>query len=398
MGKETVINSVKDAFLNVQRVIDADSKVVDVFCNVKHVLKFVNMITDNLNASKMELRATCSFLSTLLQEEQFSLNRITKLTEQRTAYSQIDDTISSIWSTAVSHEKSLIHSNRYLTNMDKGTSSDVINALQDTISEKDIVKFLSTLQSKAIELIRKSEVESAQLACAYINLYMKIEILHSFVLWQLFCIKLRCAYDQSSTKGVLSMIESSKISSLDMVKYITHPDINNAVFLSVFHLTQNEKVLDFLQIQGIEPLVFDERFYDHKHYIERISPPCVRLQMVPLLCHIYGTETTERCEFIFESVDGRKWDNVCYIRSAHWENYYIQMNGKGLCVAVEGKPESGGKWKCISLEPYEEHPRFIISPIDSPDLFLYLNTGHARSRKDIDKVKEKGIWKICGPA
>ena len=393
MGNETDKNSVKDAFLNVNRDIDADRKV---FSNVKHVLKFVNMITNNLKASKLEMRAICSFLSTLLQKEQYSLNNITKLSDQRTAYSQIDDSISSIWSTAVSHETSLIHSNAFLTNMDKDASRNVIDGLQDTISENDIVKFLSTLQSQATELIRKSEVESAKRACAYINLYMKIAILHSFVLWQVFCIKLRCAYDQSSTKGVLSMIESSKISSLDMVKYLTHPDINNAAFLSVFHLSQNENVLDFLQIQGIEPLVFDERFYGHKHYIERISPPCIRLQMTSFSFDVFGTiENTEGCDFIFESVDGRKWDNVCYIRSAHWENYYVQMNDKGSCVAVKNRPESGGEWKFISLEPYEEHPEFIISAIDSPDLFLYLNTGHARSRKDLEKVKKKGIWKIC---
>lgn len=396
MGKKTVMNSVKDAFLNVKKVVDPDATVAEISINIKKVLTLGNMITNNLNASILELKATCSCLSIVLQKQQYSLKNITKLPDQRKAYSEIDDSNSNIWSSAVSHEQSLLHTNAYLTNMEHDASRNVIDALQDTISEKDIVKFLSTLQSQATELIRKSEVESAKRACAYINLYMKIAILHSFVLWQVFCIKLRCAYDQSSTKGVLSMIESSKISSLEMVKYLTHPDINNAAFLSVFHLSQNENVLDFLQIQGIEPLVFDERFYGHKHYIERISPPCIRLQMTSFSFDVSGTtENTEGCDFMFESVDGRKWDNVCYIRSAHWENYYVQMNGKGSCVAVKNRPESGGEWKFISLEPDEEHPKFIISPIDSPDLFLYLNTGHARSRKDLEKVKKKGIWKIC---
>ena len=381
-----------------KRVVDQKDD-VDVFSNVKHVLKLVNLITNNLNASNLELRATCSFLSTLLQKNQYSLNHITKLSNQRTAYSQNVDTSSDVWTTAVSQETSLLHSNSYLTNMNKDASSDVINTLQEHISEKDIVKFLSTLQSRTNELIRESEVKLARRACAYINLYMKIAILHSFVLWQVFCIKLRSAYDQSSTRGVLSMITNSRISTFDTLKCITNPNIKNSVFLSVFHYTENENVLHFLQIQGIEPFVFDKHFYDHAHYIERVSPPCLKLQMAPLRFGIYGTKTNEGCEFIFELVNGRELDNVYYIRSAHreWENYYIQMNKNRSCVAVENRPKLGGKWKFIPLEPGKKHPTFIISSIDWPDLFLYLNTGEARGRTDSNEVKEKGIWKICEP-
>lgn len=400
MGNETALNSVKHAFLNIKRVTDTECKFVDVFDNVKHVLKFVNMITNNLNASKLELRATCSFLSTLLQKEQYSLENITKLSDQRTAYSQIDDSSFILWSTAVSLEVSLIRSNRYLTNMDKDTSSDVINTIQDTISEKDIVKFLSTLETQAKELIRKSEVKSSCRACPYVNLYTKIAILHSFVLWQVFCIKRRSAYDKSSTNGVFSMIESSRIYALEMLKCITHPNMKNAVFLSVFHFTKNENVLHFLEIHGIKTFVFDESFYDQRHYIVRDSPPCLRLQMKPLSFAIYGTETSEGCEFIFESVNEQKLDNVCYIRSAQldWKNYYIQMKSNGSCVAVKNKPEVGGKWKCVFIMNGKRHETFIISSIDWPGMFLYLSKSCAKGQTDLKKVMEEGRWRICGTA
>lgn len=403
LSEERDLQLFENAVLTLNNCINTKATNNDVFINVKHVLRLGKMIIKNLKSSVLEWRVTCSFLSTVFQENEFSLRSISTLPNQRNKYLEIleDRSYSKLWHSAVSVETNLLNTIDFLTNIKEDASSNLIDTLQNNINEQKIVKFLSKLQSRAEELIHKSEVKSARLASECVNIYFKIAILHSIVLWQVLCIKLRSACDESSTQGVFSMVKNCNTSSLNMLKYITHPLVDHAVFLSVFHITDHENVLHFLQSQDIEPLVFDRKFFDQKHYIERVSIPCVRLHMKPFIYDITGTtETTEGCEFIFEQVNGRELDNVCYIRSAHqkWETYYIQMNSKEFCVAVENRPESGGKWKCVPLVTDEEHQTFIVSPIDSPGLFLYLNTGCARGRRDLDKIKKNGLWKICRPA
>lgn len=218
------IQLIENAVLELKTCIDTNAKIDDVFINVKRVLRLGKLIIDNLTSSVLEWRATCSFLSTVLQEKAFSLQRINKLPEQRDKYCEIlkHEGIK-IWHSAVGLEERLLHSNDYLTNMKDDASKDIIDNLQNTISEQDIVKFLSELRSQAEELIHNSEVKSARLASECVNVYFKIAILHSFVLWQVLCIKLRCAYDESSTKGVFSMVKNCQTSTLNMLRCITNP-------------------------------------------------------------------------------------------------------------------------------------------------------------------------------
>ena len=90
--------------------------------------------------------------------------------------------------------------------------------------------------------------KAARQATVYVNLCCKIANLQSFVLWEAFCIMNRSALYQPGTRVVLDMINRSQISNLNMLKCITEPEIQNAVFLSVFNITENEKVRHFLQI------------------------------------------------------------------------------------------------------------------------------------------------------
>lgn len=388
--------------LAIKECIDTNNAVEDVFTNIKRVLKLGKIITDNLNLSVLEWRATCSFLSTVMQESEFSLQKINTLANQRSTYTEIFKKTEGIrmWNSAVGFEANLLHSNNYLTHMKDDASKHLIDSLQNYISEQEIVNFLTTLHSEAVTLILKSEVESARLASEIVNVYFRIAILHLFVLWQVLCIKIRSGFDESSTQGVFSIVKTCQTSALNLLEYITHYKAENVLFLSVFHITENENVLHFLHIQDIDPAVFDESFFAQSHLIQRVFKPCLKLHMKPRHYGIYGTsETTDGCKFNFEPVPGRELDNVCYIRSAHseWEKYYIQMYSKGSCAAVSERPETGGKWKFVPLVNDKQHQTFIISSIDWPGLFLYLGsyTGYVSGKNDLEKVKKKGLWKIC---
>lgn len=398
MADERDIRLVKNAVLALKNCIDTNAT-IDVIFNVKCFLRLGKLIINNLNSSALELKATCSFVSTVLQENEFSLQSISRLLDHPSKHCVKAEDLK-MRRSAVAFEANLLNTNDYLTNIKEDASRHIFDTLENNISEQEIVRLLSKMHSRVEELIHKSDVESVQLACELVNVYFKISILHSFVLWHIFCIKLRSACDKSSTKGVFSMVKNCQTSALNMLKCVTHPQVKNAAFLSVFHITENKNVSHFLEIQDIEPYVLDNSFYAQSHYIQRVFSPCLKLHLVSFKFGIYGTsETTEACKFNFEPVRGRELDNVCYIRSARleWERFYIQMNSEGSCAAVKSRPKSGGKWKCVPLVTGNEHQKFIISPIDFPGWFLYMGStkGYAYGQTDLQKVKKKGIWKIC---
>lgn len=398
MADERDIRLVKNAVFALNNCTDTNAT-IDVFYNVICVLRLGKLIINNINSSILEWKDTCSFLATVLQENELSLQSISRLPGHPSKYYVKEEDLK-MRRSAVAFETSLLTTNDYLTNIKEDASRHTFDSLENNIGEQEIVKFVSEMHTRVEELIHISDVESVQLACELINVYFKISILHSFVLWHILCIKLRSASDESSTKGVFSMVKNCQTSALNLLRCVTHPQVENAMFLTVFHITENNNVSHFLEIQDIEPYVFDKDFFAQSHYIQRVSSPYLKLHMVPLKFGIYGTsKTTEACKFHFEPVHGRELDNVCYIRSGRleWEKYYIQMNSEGSCTAVENRPKSGGKWKCVPLVTGKEQQKFIISPIDFPGWFLYVGsiTGSVCGQTDLQKVKKKGLWKIC---
>lgn len=393
VGKEA-LDSVKSAVLGIKECIDTDAIVYDVFNNLKDVLKLGTMLANNLESRVLELKATCLFLTTVFQKNQFSFQKIIKLPDQREGiYAYLPDN-DDMWCEAVGLEESLLRANAVIDEDDTKTALD-------EIYEKEMVILMSKLKSQAKALMLKNDVISARRATACVNLYFKYAILQSLVLWRVFCIKRGYG---NGTKGVYSLIKSSQNSNIDMLRCITHPKSEHALFLSVCHLTENENILHFLRIQGIETLFFGESFYARKHYIQWRYSPNVKLQMGDYKRGIWGTlETNTGCEFYFELVEGREEDNICYIKSALWSSSCIELSNNGSCTAGGYTPEPPGrKWKLIALETGQKLSTFIITSVDWPGRFLYLDSPswhkmdwYVRGKRNLAKVKEKGLWQIC---
>nr|XP_022290822.1 uncharacterized protein LOC111102406 [Crassostrea virginica] len=384
------------AVLSITYRIDADRGMDDVYKNIQDVLQIGTIISQNLKSSIAEVKDTCSFLSIVLQKDQSLLKNIKKLDNDKN-YSELHHE----WKSATKLEERLVHINTYLAQITEGTSKDVVDTLQNLISENEIVKFLEDLQSSAKTLIRESKIKSsAVLATQLINLYSKITILHSYVLWQMFCIKHRYGNDMSTTKDVFEMIDWCCKSNLDMLTCLTHPEVEHAVFLGVFHISENENVDRLLQIQDIEVPAVRGRVNNKEMQIQWSYSPDVALQMKHFSYGIWGTTetTTKKCKFIFEPVEGREMDDIFYIRSARsgWTDSYIQMKSSGTCQTVTNKLDVGVKWKLVSLMSDPKNPNFIITSLDWPGRFLYLDspTGNIRGKRGLQKVKEKGLWKI----
>nr|XP_022293570.1 uncharacterized protein LOC111104108 isoform X2 [Crassostrea virginica] len=394
-GKEAP-NEVKSAVLRVKKCIDIDAKTNDVFTNLIVVSKLFTMFTNNPNLSTFELKATRSFLSKIFKTTQFSFENIKKSSEEHRKYSIWSDDTDDVWSRAAGHEDCLIQRNRELTNIGNIAPKHEKEVLENNNCERKVGDFLSELKSKVEELIIKSEVIFVRRSTAYIDLFFRIAILHSFVLWQTFFIKRRSASNQLST--ALSEIKKCQDSNLSMLQYISNPRVEHAVFLSVCHLTDNENIRNFFEIQDIKPFVLRESFYGRKHYIQWGKSPNVKLQMQSFSYKVSGTyAVTDKCEFYFISVNGREMDNIYYIRSARWEDYYIGMSENGSCDAVNNKHEKGVKWKFVPLGINLEHPMFIISSIDWPGNFLCLESDglSVKGESHFENFKVNGLWKIC---
>ena len=389
----------KNAAKEIRKCNNTEPTTYDVFYNVIRLMKLAKMFADNPEMSVLELRPACSILTKVFRENECSLGHIKKLSDQREKYFKLlDDTGKNIWTKALSYEDCLIGANFCFAKIEDH-SEDLIDRLQNTFCEKEIAFFLNTLQSEVKELLSTNEKKAACQATAYVNLCCKIAILHSFVLWQAFCIMNRSVFFQSSSKVVLAMMNRSQNSNLNMLKCITEPEIQNAVFLSFFNITENENVRHFLQIQDIETHL-NKRFYEQTYAIQWVYSPDVNLERKDYTDSFCGS-TKHIDKFQFEYVEERKFDNVCYIRNVSRPGYpYIGIGDDGSCR--ECRKESSTfkvKWKLISFGKNEKDRRFVLASVDWPDRFLYLSSAKGcvtcRDNRKIDPQKvEKGLWKI----
>ena len=117
-------------------------------------------------------------------------------------------------------------------------------------------------------------------------------------------------------------------------------------------------------------------------------------------------------ELSFRAVKGRDLDNVFYLQSnmeieKKTEDVYITMdNRNAYCYFKKEMPGSEGQWKLLKFDEFKSHKyvnvhrrrKFIISSIRWPGQFLYLYKSvrgyWLACTDDLEKVKEKGMWKL----
>lgn len=377
--------------------------VQNVFTTLAHAINFLSDI--------VSCTANCNFASTFsaLSEvfrkicDMFIANF--NPSEQEKTYSELQSyQDSEIRSDGFGFEKAFFTTIAYLKEINERSSASVINSLEDKISANDFTRFLGKLQAKTEELMLKSDVTSASRAAPYINLYFKLAILRVLVLMQVYCIKRRSGYDQTSTNGVYAMVTESYKSDLEMLRNITEARIEKAVFLTLFHPTENDAFVQFLRIfdTKIPCIGQDKDFYSHTHTIHSVKSPKVLFEMSAWFSRGIGARKnyTDACRFKFEPIRIRSFDNIFYLKSAHWSKYYVYMCKNGTCQSTTDTPGSEGEWKVVRLENDEQlpRPRYLLSTIKWPGRFVYMESTlgivSIKSTHDIKKVIDKGLWNI----
>lgn len=373
----------------------------DIFQKVSVALNVASMITPYMQI--VQFPGILCVMSKVFHKLGDVIKSRTKPNEKDAIYSELQRyQDSELRSTAIGFQKALFFNNAYLNEIGMDAAESVINSLEDKISVNEIVGFLGKLHAKTQELMQTPNLTSAYRASTYVNLYFRIAILRTLILWQVFCIKQRCGYDKSSTKGVFAMISECQNSDLEMLSNVTEANIKNVFFLAIFHPTEHESFVHFLRMHGyfIPCIGQDRRFYSQVYVIRSSTSSDVILEMSSWYGgRILGTKAkTNTCEFKFEPVEERGMDNIFHLRSTYWSDHYVYMYKDGNCYSVKDKPDLEGQWKVVKLENEDGQSRFILSTLKWPGRFLYienfLGTLSIKSTYDLPDDKSNFLWEI----
>lgn len=297
-------------------------------------------------------------------------------------------------------EDLFFHTHAYLNEIDDQAHEIVVIRLEDRFPTNDSVRFLGKLKAKTYELLTTSDLQSAHRASVYINLYFRLAILRTLVLWQVYCIKERSGFDRPSTQGVLALITESNKSDLEVLTYVTETNIQKSVFLTIFSPTKNENYLHFLRIHRIKIPTLSESFCGSTRNICLSKSPHIKFKMSSLYWgRICGSdkENSDSCKFKLEPVENQNQDNIFYIRSTKYSDYYVYMHEGGNCFSLKGQPGPEGQWKVLQIENRNQ-PQYIMSPIEWPCRFLYLKSflgnTYIGGTYDLKVTRDQGLWEI----
>ena len=370
----------------------------DGFLRLSSALNFTSVIAHLTPLS--QLVNTFNVRSKVFQNISDGFNSQAHSIEQNKPYTDLQD--KEVRSDAIGLEKALLEKNAYLNKLNKGTSGNTINTLENNIPVDGIVIFLGKLQCKIQELIQSQSVPLARLAAVYVNLFFRLSILHKFVLWRVFCVKRKYGYDETSTRGVLAMITESHRTDTEMLITVLDANVQRAVFQTVFHPTENDDFLHFLRIYEYEiPSIGQNSYFCRQTHVilSKISPE-IKLEMSSRYDgRILATRrNSNACKFKFEPVEGRNLDNIFYWKSMHWKEYYVFMCNDGTCQSVKNQPNTEGQWKLVKLENELGPPQYVISTLKWPGRFLYLESilgiESIKSTNDPKKVMARALWEI----
>lgn len=415
--KEKVIEEVRRLFAGKEKVeafIKSGTDLVQFIREDSIGGNVLNMLTKPLSLVAMfspsmkvvQCTATISALYIAFQKISNAWNSHVNSIDHEKMYSALEKfEESKLVTKAKGFEKSISADMAYFSKIDDKASENTINALENRIDSKDIVRFLYRLQSNVEKQMKETNVESVYKAIEFIDLYFHIANLRNAMLWQVYCIKLKYGTDKSSSEGVKAIIEECRKNDLELAKSITKVTIEQATFFSFFHPTEKENCFQFLKIHeeecNIQVLHKNTEFIGREHVI-----CCPNLQgrhlKMPEKTQDYikcVDESLTPSKFKFEPVEGREWDNIFFLKSAQ-SRHYVYMKNDEYCYSEQDKPGPEGQWKLVKFEESQGHPKFLISTLKKPVHFLYIyhvmwpgdwwlaGTTHIKTALD------KGLWNI----
>ncbi|XP_062606911.1 uncharacterized protein LOC134268686 [Saccostrea cucullata] len=372
----------------------------DVFHKLSIAINIVSGVA-KLSPSTAGLTTTFSVLSNIFLQVGKAMKATVPSADKDSAYAAIERyQDSELRTDAVGLEKLFYNTIAYLNCIEANAPKSLINHLEDKYPTNDAVRFLGKLMAKVKELL-PSDVKSARRASAYINLYSRLAVLRTLVLWQLYLIKYCSDSDRSSTQGVHAMINESCKLDLEVVRFVTECKFEKAIFLAMFNPTEHEHFLHLLRINQIRIpcLGQDKQFCTQSHLIRSSNWSAWKMEISRHGGPIGGcNKRSDACELHLEPVKSRNLDNIFFIKSKRKPSRYIYFGPKfRFCWSVSRRPGPEGHWKIVKLEADGGMPQYLMSPHQCPGYFIYMTSsprGYVRGSTDLKVIKDQGLWEI----
>lgn len=238
--------------------------------------------------------------------------------------------------------------------LDTTTTEEVKALLQNIIEIKDVISFLGKLKSKTKELLSTSNIISACRATAYVNLYFRIAVLRTLLSLQVLLLQLKSNFDHASINCVIAFMLECKKADKEMFHYVTKIEMKNALFISVFNLTENENFVYFMELYDTDHecklvrLSQDRNLTQQQFVICLFDQPNIKLKMPGNIQNcISGANDCHSGDdlvLMLRAVKERDLDNIFYLVSRKTienktENVYITMNDRNAyCYLRKKKP------------------------------------------------------------
>ncbi|XP_062574012.1 uncharacterized protein LOC134235865 [Saccostrea cucullata] len=375
----------------------------DIFSKLAKVCQCSKKIAENVPVAE-SVAKTLGTITSIFQDvgDKMRVN-VQKIQEDETyaPFERFQD--SEITSEACGLEDLFYTTHAYLKGIHDEANDEEIKTLQDRVPIYKGVEFLGKLKAKIENLMTKPDIKSVSRAVAYIDLYSRLAILRTLVLWQLYAIKKSSNVDQASTSGVYAVIKETDKTDCEMVENVTKPSFEKIVFLTIFNPTELRHFQHFMRVKSINPFRLDEddTFCSKMHLIRPAKWPEWHMKFGwDRQGSIWGEKNLRKraCKFLFEEVKERVIDNIFHIRSVKYPTYYMIMESGqlGYCGSVEGLPGPEGKWKIIRFIE-DRLPYYVMSPLSRPCFFIYMTsspTGHVRGAYDLQEIRSKGVWQV----
>jgi hypothetical protein len=199
------------------------------------------------------------------------------------------------------------------------------------------------------------------------------------------------------------MIKANEEVDHNVIKFITIPIYDRRVFLTLFHPSENEQFMNFLEANGIQlPVLSKTKLLRNFDYVIHPSAwPYSHMEMGwDINGSVWGSKKdTLAGHFQFKPVFNRESDNIFHIRSKKWKEYHVTMrnNPWGFCAGEKETPHKKGQWKILQFE-IKGQTKYVLSPLEWPCYFIYMTDslwGHVRGTYDITEKHHDGLWEIA---
>ena len=236
------------------------------------------------------------------------------------------------------------------------------------------VAFLGKLATKVKQYTTSTDPNQVKRAMEYMQLYVTLAVLRTSILWETYAVVkgAPAANSEFTAAGIHRVIIAQDDLDKKFLEFLLEPDYPQATFFAYFNPSELPQTYTFIQKKGIPLQRHDNLVYGTHHLRPEKWTNYYMFMKGNSIGNMAGTTTLDaQSRFSFKAKS--YIDNMFYIKSAKWPDWYMIMNSdaKGYCRGWKGKPGTQGQWKVVQFKD----GKYMLSPRKWPNWFIYMAKG-----------------------